>query len=109
MSAGSDAVIDFSFKEQRIVNVSAFTEFWVLAPDTRLKYSLDEQWPQTNLIRHPRNAGGAIQGVVHMALWKLGFACHEGIKAENIFKVLAEPTKQIVAYPGPAVESVNRD
>ena len=80
-----------------------------MAPESKHKYSLEENWPQTNLIRHPRNAGGAIQGVVHMALWKLGFACHEGIKAENIFKVLAEPTKQIVAHPGPAVESVNRD
>ena len=105
----SVAEIDFSFQERREMTVGTFTSFWVLEPDTRPKYSLDENWPVENLIRHPRNAGSAIQGAVQMALWKLGYACQQGIKAENFILSLLEPTKQLLAYPGPAAESVKRD
>jgi hypothetical protein len=44
-----------------------------------------------------------------MALWKLGMACDEGIMAEKFITSVSEPTKQLFAYPGPAVENANRD
>ena len=101
--------MDFSFAESLQMSIKEFTEGWSLAPGFKLKYSLDENWPETNLICHPRNAGSALQGLVHMARWKLGTACEEGIKTEKFIASVLEPTKQLFAYPGPAVVSANRD
>ena len=103
------AEIDFSFKDSLELTIDVFTTSWSLAPGSKVKYSLDENWPEANLIRNPRNAASALQGAVHMALWKLGMACAGGIMAEKFIQSVSGPTKQLFAYPGPAVENANRD
>ena len=91
------------------MTLAVFAKRWSLARAVMLKYSLDGDWPEKNLIRHRRNAASALQGLVHMALWKLGTACERGIRPEKFILSFAEPTPKMFAYLGPAVEGANRD
>ena len=100
---------DYSFKESLEVPIDAFIDFWSLAEAPKLKYSIDKNWPENNLIRNHRNTGKALAAAVTMAIWKLGTRCVEGIKAEKCLQPVVEPTAKLFAYPGPAGESANRD
>jgi hypothetical protein len=100
---------DYSFKESLEIPIGVFQDFWYLVGAPKLKYSIDPNWPENNLIRNQRNAGNALAAAVTMAIWKLGMRCVEGIKAEKFIQRIVEPTNKLFAYPGPAGESANRD
>ena len=109
-AGGKPAVnIDFSFEESLEMTVAVFAEGWSLAPTFKLEYSLDEAWPGKNLIRQLKNAASGLQGLVHIALWKLGAACDEGIQPEKFIVSVLEPRPQAFAHPGPAAEKAIRD
>ena len=85
------------------MTITKFVKGWHLAPGFKVKYSLDPNWPDQNLIRNPRNAASALQGLVHIALWKLGRACSIGIRPEKFIVSVSDPTPKMFAYPGTAI------
>ena len=102
-------VINFSFQQSLEIKLDLFVAGWSVAPSFKLKYSLDEAWPEKNLILQQKNAGSALQGLVHIALWKLGAACDEGIQPEKLIVSVFEPRAHVFAHPGPAAEKATRD
>ena len=111
VAAGEEPLvnIDFSFAESLEMTLAVFAKSWSLALTPKLKYSLDEAWPEKNWIPQLRNAASALQGLVHIALWKLGAACDEGIQPEKFIVSVLEPKAQVFAHPGPAAEKATRD
>jgi len=94
------AKIDYSFTESLQLDITTFVDGWTVYLGCKVRYSLDSHWPDQKLIDSQRNAASALQGLVHMALWKLGRACSIGIRPEKFIASILEPAPKLCAHPG---------